>query len=72
MNIYKIIYVITEKEHPGAIISAHERPQPGDQVKIGSEYFEVFEIFDLIPPQGNFYHVQANCRPLDLTSGKEG
>ncbi len=70
MNIYKISYVIMEKDHPGAILSAHERPQPGDQVKIGSDYFEVFETIDLAPPQGNFYHVQANCRPLDPQAGR--
>lgn len=70
MIIYKISYVITGIQHPGAILNAHERPQPGDQVKIGSDLFEVVETFDLAPPQGNFYHVQANCRPIDLSPTK--
>jgi len=63
MAIYKISYVITGSDHPGVILNASDRPQAGDFIRIGNQEFEVYEVFDITPPNGDFYHVQANCHP---------
>ncbi len=72
MGIYKISYIVMEQEHPGVILNANERPQEGDWVKIGADFFEVYDVIDVSPPQGEFHHVQAKCRTIKSTTGNKG
>ncbi|MFQ5407615.1 MAG: hypothetical protein ACE5FI_04230 [Anaerolineales bacterium] len=69
--IYKISYVVTEGDHPGAIINAPEPPQIGDRVHLGDGDFEVVEVFDLMPPRGEFHYLHVTCRPLRASSLKD-
>ena len=65
MAIYKVSYVISGSEHPGAIYNQDERPEPGDVVFLGNLKVEIVEVLDLVPPRGGFYYLHATCRPLN-------
>lgn len=62
--IYKVSYVVQGGNHPGAIVNATTRPQVGDRVALGDDEYEVVEVFDLMPPRGEFHFLHATCRPL--------
>lgn len=66
--IYKVSYVIVGKPHPGAIVNLDAPPHVGDRVQLGDEWFEVVELFDLIPPRGDFAFLHVTCKPVE--SGK--
>jgi hypothetical protein len=63
--IYKVSYVVVGKPHPGEIVNLDVPPRVGDRVQLGDEVFEVTEIFDLIPPRGDFAFLHATCRPVE-------
>ncbi|MBE9507808.1 MAG: hypothetical protein IMY86_07130 [Chloroflexi bacterium] len=63
--IYKVSYVVVGKPHPGAIANVDTPPRVGDQVELGDELFEVIEVFDLVPPRGDFAFLHATCRPVE-------
>ena len=62
MATYKVSYVITGSDHPGAILSMRDAPKIGDIVKLGNDFFEVIEVFELLPPRGDFHYLHATCR----------
>ena len=62
--IYKVSYVVTGKLHPGAIVNQDAPPQVGDRVELSGEMFEIVEVFDLVPPRGDFAFLHATCRPV--------
>jgi hypothetical protein len=62
-NIYKVSYVVSGEDHPGAILNTESRPQKGDLVKLGSRKFTVVEVIDLIPPKGEFHYLHATLQP---------
>lgn len=66
MTIYKVSYVITGSDHPGAIINRHDRPKMGEKILLGSKTFEVIEVLDLLPPRGEFHYVHVTCRMLNV------
>ncbi|MBI3359602.1 MAG: hypothetical protein HY023_00650 [Chloroflexi bacterium] len=70
--VYKISYVVQSGDHPGAIVNAVTPPQIGDRVQLGSEEFEVVEVFDLMPARGEFHFLHATCKRLsqDKRDGK--
>ncbi len=61
--VYKISYVVTGNDHPGAILSSDHAPKVGDRVRLGERSFVVVEVFELIPPQGEFHFLHATVRP---------
>jgi hypothetical protein len=64
-TIFKVSYVVSGEDHPGAILNTEERPKPGDHVNLGSSEFVVEEVIDLIPPRGDFHYLHATVRPSD-------
>jgi hypothetical protein len=64
MAIYKVSYVIVGDDNPGAILNQENPPQPGEHVKLRNQTFEVVEVFELVPPRGDFHYVHATCKPL--------
>jgi hypothetical protein len=63
--IYKVSYVVSGGEHPGAILNTDHRPKKGDVVKLGRKPFQVIEVFDLIPPRGEFRYLHATVKPAE-------
>lgn len=64
MTMYKVSYVIIGIDHPGAILTQTEPPQPGDKVRLQNQQFEIVEVFDIVPPRGDFHFMHATCRPV--------
>jgi len=62
--IYKVSYVVLGGRHPGAIVNRDTPPRLGEVVVLGQDRFEVVEITDLIPPQGDFAYLHVTLRPL--------
>lgn len=68
MAVYKVSYVVTGKNHPGAIVNLDHRPEVGEKVILGEEEFVVVEVLDLMPPRGDFHFIHATCRPIENTT----
>ncbi len=66
MAIYKVSYVISGSEHPGAIYNQDQRPKPGDTVFLGNLKVEIVEVLDLVPPRGGFHYLHATCRSIPI------
>ena len=64
MAIYKVSYVIIGNDNPGTILNQKHLPQKGEQVKLGKDLFEVLEVFELMPPRGEFHYIHVTCQPL--------
>lgn len=65
MAIYKVSYVVTGSDHPGGIVNLEELPEAGEIIKVGKVDLAVREIFELIPPRGDFYYMHATCEVVD-------
>jgi hypothetical protein len=65
MVTYKVSYVVIGGEHPGAIVNEFRRPQVGDHVHIGKSTFEVVEIYEVMPPRGDFAFLHATVKPAE-------
>lgn len=63
MVMFKVSYVIVGVDHPGAILTQSVAPKPGDVVKLQKQEFEIIEVFDIVPPRGEFHFLHATCRP---------
>jgi hypothetical protein len=61
--VYKISYVVTGEDHPGAILNSDHAPRIGDKIHLGKRDFEVVEVMDLIPARGDFHFLHATLRP---------
>ncbi|HEY75150.1 MAG TPA: hypothetical protein G4O00_03070 [Thermoflexia bacterium] len=68
--IYKVSYVVVGARHPGAIVNRDTPPQVGEMVELGGVRFEVVEVADLIPPQGDFAYLHVTLRPLSPPSAE--
>lgn len=66
--IYKVSYVIGGGRKPGAIINQDKAPEIGELVELGGDMYEVVEVMDLLPPQGDFAYLHVTCRPLNQKS----
>ena len=62
--IYKVSYVVSDRSHPGAIVNEVALPEPGMQVEIGDRVFEVIEVYDMMPPRGDFRFLHATVKPM--------
>ncbi len=65
MVIYKVSYVVTGSEEPGAIANLDHRPVIGERVRLGEREFVVVEVLDLMPPRGDFHYIHVTCKPVD-------
>ena len=63
--IYKVSYVVAGGYHPGAIINQSYPPQIGEKIQLGESWFEVTGVQDLLPPQGEFAYLHADCKPTE-------
>ncbi len=68
--IYKVSYVVLGGRHPGAIVNRDTPPHLGEVVTLGEDRFEVVEVTDLIPPQGDFAYLHVSLRPLQENTRK--
>lgn len=51
--------------YPGAIVNRDTPPRLGEGVVLGQDRFEVVEVTDLIPPQGDFAYPHVTLRPVE-------
>ena len=63
--IYKVSYVVAKGHHPGAIVNRDTPPRIGELVELGDRRYEVIEVTDLIPPQGDFAYLHVILRALE-------
>jgi hypothetical protein len=70
MAVYKVSYVVSGSEHPGAIINREHAPFVGERITLGDELFEVLEVLDLMPPSDEFYYIHATVRLIKKESEK--
>ena len=66
MAVYKVSVVITKNDHPGAILNLQEAPEVGKTIVLGKNEFVIIEVFQLMPPRGDFHFLHATCVPKDL------
>ena len=64
MAVYKVSFVVTGTDHPGAIRNQDHQPQPGERVQIGADWVEVLEALELAPQRGGFHYFHVTCRLL--------
>ncbi|MCJ7570145.1 MAG: hypothetical protein MUO58_21750 [Anaerolineales bacterium] len=57
--IYKVSYVVSGEDHPGAILNSETLIHQGDVISLGSNDFEIIEVIDLVPPRGDFHYLHA-------------
>ncbi|MGD8458655.1 MAG: hypothetical protein PVF83_19945 [Anaerolineales bacterium] len=65
MAVYKVSVVVTKSEHPGAILNMDEAPEVGKTISLGKEEFVILEVFELMPPRGDFFFLHATCVPKE-------
>ncbi len=70
--IYKVSYVVVGSRHPGAIVNRDTPPVLGEIVELGGDRFEVVEVADLIPPQGDFAYLHVTLRPIARGRRRKG
>lgn len=71
MAVYKVSYVVIGSNHPGGIANSDHRPVVGERVQLGEKFFEIVEVFDLMPSRGEFHYIHATCRPASVISTAE-
>jgi len=71
MMTYKVSYVVIGGEHPGAIVNEFQRPKVGDHVQIGKNSFEIVEIYEVMPPRGDFAFLHATVKPVENVAEAE-
>jgi len=64
MAIYKVSYVIIDKDNPGMILNQTYAPQKGEIVQLGNELFEIIEVLELVPPRGEFHYIHVTCKAV--------
>lgn len=62
--IFKVSYVVSGEDHPGAILNTEARPKRGDKVRLGKKEYKVVEVIDLIPSRGEFHYLHATLQPV--------
>lgn len=64
MAVWKVSYVVTSSDQPGGIINLNHDPVVGEILTIGEIRLEIIEVFELIPPKGDFHYVHVTCRDI--------
>lgn len=63
--IYKVSYVVLGGRYSGGIKNDTERPQVGQQIRLGRKLFEVVEIKEILPPRDDFQFLHATVKPVE-------
>ena len=63
--IYKVSYVVQGGEFPGGIRNQTQKPEVGETVLIGPKRFEVVEVFEIMPPRGDFQFLHATVKSVE-------
>ena len=58
---YKVSYVVSGGEHPGAIVSTDKRPAVGEKTIFAGKLFQITEVMELMPPVGDFGFLHVTC-----------
>lgn len=64
MTVYKVSVVISDSNHPGAILNLAHRPVKGETLTLAGTRFQVVEVIELVPPRGDFHFLHLTCRPV--------
>ena len=72
MATYKVSYVIVGNDDPGTILNQDHPPKPGEQVSLRNHLFEIVEVFELVPPRGDFHYMHATCKPIPRPNNTGG
>ncbi len=70
MSVYKVSYVVTGSDHPGAIVNREIAPTIGERIRLGENEFEVVEVLDLMPPRGDFHYLHATVQLIQIEKEK--
>ncbi len=62
-SIYKVSYVVSGEDHPGAIMNTETPPEKGEIIQLGNAEFTVVEVINLVPARGDFHYLHATLRP---------
>ena len=63
---FKISYVITDGDHPGAILNTDHRPKIGERIRLGKDEFTVLEVIDLMPARGDFHYLHVSLKIAEI------
>jgi hypothetical protein len=66
MAVYKVSVVVTKSDHPGAILNLDKAPEVGNTISLGKNEFVILEVFELMPPRGDFHFLHATCVPKGM------
>ncbi len=67
MAIYKVSYVIIDKDNPGTILNQNHAPVEGEIVQLGEDIFEIVEVLELVPPRGEFHYIHVTCKAINTS-----
>jgi hypothetical protein len=62
--IYKVSYVVADGKLPGAIKNENKAPEIGSRVRLGLHTFEIIDVYEVMPPRGNFAYMHAIVEPV--------
>jgi hypothetical protein len=62
--IYKVSYIVNDGSKPGSIKNEQERPTIGNMVRIGAEQFKVVDVYEIMPPRGDFLYLHATVEQV--------
>jgi len=57
--VYKVSYVVQGGNFPGAIKNETEMPKLGMGIKIGTRWFRVVEVYEMMPPHDDVQFIHA-------------
>ena len=68
---FKVSYVVSGGEHPGAILSTDKKPVVGEKTIFAGKLFEITEVMELMPAVGDFGFLHVTCKFLrDLATSQ--
>ena len=62
MAVWKVSYVVKGSDLPGGILNLDHAPLSGEILSVGGFQLEVLEVFELIPPKGDFHYIHVTCQ----------
>jgi len=62
--IYKVSYIVNDGSKPGSIKNEQKRPDIGDVVRIGTGQFKVVDVYEIMPPRGDFLYLHATVEQI--------
>lgn len=62
--IFKVSYIVNDGSKPGSIKNERERPIIGDVVRIGADQFKIVDVYEIMPPRGEFLYLHATVEQV--------